>query len=108
MRSDFNAYRWNARKEWANKKVMDLQKAEESHDLDAIHRILSETGLSVDDTFFCQRLGGLFGCSLFGCAAAKDFAASLLEMQGSAGVDGVTPASHEVEGTSAIQALLRR
>ena len=25
MRSDFNAYRWKARKEWANKKVIDLQ-----------------------------------------------------------------------------------
>ena len=51
MRSEFNAYRWNARKEWANKKVIDLQKAEESHDLGAIHRILRETGLSVEKTF---------------------------------------------------------
>ena len=51
MRSDFNAYRWNARKEWANKKVIDLQKAEESYDLGAIHRILRETGLSVEKAF---------------------------------------------------------
>ena len=36
-------------------------------------------------------------CGLFGCAAAKAFAASLLE-QRSMRVDGVTPASHEVEG----------
>ena len=51
MRSDFNVYRWKARKEWANEEVLDLQKAEESHDLGAIHRILRETGLSVDKTF---------------------------------------------------------
>ena len=51
MRSEFNAYRWKARKEWANKKVTDLQKAEKSHDLGAIHRILRETGLSVEKTF---------------------------------------------------------
>ena len=37
-------------------------------------------------------------CGLFGCAAAKAFAASLLELQGSVGADGDTPASHEVEG----------
>ena len=48
MRSKFNAYRWKARKEWANKKVNDLQKAEKSHDF---HRILRETGLSVEKTF---------------------------------------------------------
>ena len=35
---------------------------------------------------------------LFGCAAAKAFAASLLEMQGPVGADGSTPASHKVEG----------
>ena len=35
---------------------------------------------------------------LFGCVAAKAFAASLLEMQGPVGADGSTPASHEVEG----------
>ena len=51
MRSEFNAYRWKARKEWANRKVTDLQKSEESHDLGAIHRILRETGLSVEKTF---------------------------------------------------------
>jgi len=51
MRSEFNAYRWKARKEWANQKVTDLQKAEESHDLGAIHRALRETGLSVEKTF---------------------------------------------------------
>ena len=51
MRSEFNAYSWKARKEWANKKVTDPQKAEESHDLGAIHRILRETGLSVEKTF---------------------------------------------------------
>ena len=32
MRSEFNAYRWKSRREWANKNVIDLQKAEESHD----------------------------------------------------------------------------
>ena len=36
-------------------------------------------------------------CGLFGCAAAKAFAASLLELQGSVGADGDT-LSHEVEG----------
>jgi len=51
MRSDFNAYRWKARKEWANKKVIDLPRAEESHDLGTIYRILRETGLSVEKTF---------------------------------------------------------
>ena len=51
MRSEFNTYRWKARREWANKKVTDLQKAEKSHDLGAIHRILRETGLSVEKTF---------------------------------------------------------
>ena len=51
MRSEFNAYRWKARKEWANKKVIDLQRAEEFHDLGAIHRILREIGLSVEKTF---------------------------------------------------------
>ena len=51
MRSEFNAYRWKARKEWANKKVTDLLKAEKSQDLGAIHRILRETGLSVEKTF---------------------------------------------------------
>ena len=51
MRSKFNAYRWNARREWANKKVIDLQKAEESHDLGATYRILRETVLSVEKTF---------------------------------------------------------
>ena len=45
MRSDLNAYRWRARTEWVNKKVLDLQMAEEAHDLGAIHRILRETGL---------------------------------------------------------------
>jgi len=39
MRSEFSAYRWHARTEWANEKVIDLQKAEESHDLGAIYRI---------------------------------------------------------------------
>ena len=51
MRSDYNAARWKARKEWANKKKLELQRAEESHDLGAIHRILRETGLSVEKTF---------------------------------------------------------
>ena len=51
MRSEFNAYIWHARTEWANEKVIDLQKAEESHDLGAIYRILRETGLSVEKTF---------------------------------------------------------
>ena len=51
MRSEFNAYSWKARKEWANKKVIDLQRAKEFHDLGAIHRILRETGLSVEKTF---------------------------------------------------------
>jgi len=51
MRSEFNAYRWKARKEWANQKVTDLQKAEESHDLGAIHRALRETGLCVEKIF---------------------------------------------------------
>lgn len=51
MRSEFNAYRWNARREWSNKKVIDLQRAEEFHDLGAIHRILRETGLSEEKTF---------------------------------------------------------
>ena len=37
--------------EWANKKVLDLKKAAESHDLGPIHRILRETGLSVEKTF---------------------------------------------------------
>ena len=54
MRSEFNAYRWKARKEWANKKVIDLQKAEESRDLGAIHRILRESGLSVEKTFSAE------------------------------------------------------
>ena len=27
MRTEFNAYRWKARKEWANRKVTDLQKS---------------------------------------------------------------------------------
>ena len=51
VRSEFNAYRWKSRREWANKKVIDLQKAEDSHDLGAIYRILRETGLSVEKTF---------------------------------------------------------
>ena len=52
MRSDFNAYRWKARTEWANKKkCLIFKKAEESHDLGATHRILRETGLSVEKTF---------------------------------------------------------
>ena len=51
MRSEFNSYRWKARREWANKKVIDLQRAEESHDLGDIYRILRETGLSVEKTF---------------------------------------------------------
>ena len=51
MRSEFNAYRWKARKEWSNKKVIAFQRAEESHDLGAIYRILRETGLSVEKTF---------------------------------------------------------
>ena len=51
MRSEFNACRWKSRREWATKKVIDLQKAEESHDLGAIYRILRETGLSVEKTF---------------------------------------------------------
>ena len=51
IRSKFNAYRWKARKEWANKKVLELQRAEELHDLGAIYRILRETGLSVEKTF---------------------------------------------------------
>ena len=50
-RSDFNAYRWRATAEWANKKVPNLKKAEESHDLGAIHRILRETGLSMENKF---------------------------------------------------------
>ena len=50
MRSDFNAYRWKAGTEWANKKVKDLQKPQESHDVGAMQRILRETGLSVDQT----------------------------------------------------------
>ena len=33
-----------------------------------------------------------------GCAAARAFAASLLELRSSAGADGPTPLSHEVEG----------
>ena len=37
-------------------------------------------------------------CGLFGCAAAEAFAAFLLELQGSVGVDGDSLASHEVEG----------
>ena len=36
--------------------------------------------------------------SLLGCAAARAFAASLLELRSSAGADGPTPHSHEVEG----------
>ena len=32
-------------------KVLDLKKAEESHDLGDIHQILRETGLSVENTF---------------------------------------------------------
>ena len=59
MRSKFNAFRWKARKEWANKKVIDLQKAEESHDLSAIHRILRGTGLSVEKNLFGQKSGVL-------------------------------------------------
>jgi len=38
-------------KRMGKQKVMDLQRAEESHDLGAIHRILRETGLSVGKTF---------------------------------------------------------
>ena len=57
IRSEFNAYRWNARREWGNKKVSDLQKAEESHDLGAIYRILRETGLSVEKNLLSQRPG---------------------------------------------------
>ena len=37
-------------------------------------------------------------CGIFGCAAAKAFAASLLKLHGAVGVDGMTPATHEVEG----------
>ena len=52
LRSDFNACRWRARTEWANKKILDLKKgAEEAHDLGAIYQILRETGLSVEKTF---------------------------------------------------------
>ena len=50
MRSEFNAYRWKA-KNGRTKQVLDLQRAEESHDLGAIHRILRETGQSVEKTF---------------------------------------------------------
>ena len=51
MRSDFNAYRWRAKTEWANKTVLDLKKAEESHDVGGFYGILRETGLSVENTF---------------------------------------------------------
>ena len=60
MRSDFNAYRWRARTEWGNKNVLDLEKAEESHDLGAIHQVLRETGLSVEKQVFFKRKGMLF------------------------------------------------
>ena len=36
--------------------------------------------------------------SLLGCAAARSFASSLLELRGSGGSDGPIPSSHEVEG----------
>ena len=35
--------------------MLDLKKAEESHDVGAIHRILRETGLSVENTFSAKR-----------------------------------------------------
>ena len=44
MRSEFNAYRWKSRREWANNKVIDLQKAEESHDLVSVEKTLSAKG----------------------------------------------------------------
>jgi len=61
MRIDFNAHRWRATTEWANKKVLELKKAEESHDLGAIHRILRETGLSLAEYLFFKRQRILFG-----------------------------------------------
>ena len=36
--------------------------------------------------------------SLLGCAAARSFASSLLELWGLGGSDGPIPSSHEVEG----------
>ena len=38
-----------------------------------------------------------------GCAAARAFAASLLELRSSAGADGPTPLSHEVEGFQGVR-----
>ena len=38
------------------------------------------------------------GAGYLECAAAKAFAASLLELHSVVGVDGMTPAAHEVEG----------
>ena len=66
-------------------------------------RALSETPLMqrrVEQAWECD------GSWLFGCAAAKAVAASLLEMQGCV-TDGASPAGHEVEGTSVIPALPR-
>ena len=42
---------------------------------------------------------------LLRCAAARVFAASLLELRSSVGADGPTPLSHEVEGDFGVQGL---